>query len=194
MRYSFLVIALAASVAVASAQSGEISLSGGVSRFGGVNIGSLTGAASDAVKEKDGFRLAARLTINSRSHMGHEFGYAYNRGGLSIPSQSDVSVPLHQAFYDFLLYATPEGSKIRPFVCGGVGFSSFFPPGTSVSYGNQTTKFGPNYGGGLKVKVAPMFGIRLDVRQYATPKPFDLVNQSGWMRQTEISAGVSFLL
>ncbi len=39
----------------------------------------------------------------------------------------------HQGFYDFLVYATPEGSKIRPFIAAGAQFSNFVPPGSSAS-------------------------------------------------------------
>ena len=56
------------------------------------------------------------------------------------------------------------------------------------------TKIGFNYGGGLKVKIAPMFGLRLDLRQYMTGKPFDLPNKNGLLRQMEVSVGFSLLL
>ena len=51
-------------------------------------------------------------------------------------------------------------------------------------------KFGVNYGGGVKVRVTSLFGARLDVRQYTTPKPFESAGlKEGWLRQTEVSAG-----
>jgi opacity protein-like surface antigen len=178
------------------AQVGELSVSGGVSRIGG-RIGSLSEAANDFYEMSDGFRLAFRFTINPKEFFGHEFGYAYNRSKLQPETggtdADKISVPIHQGFYNFLIYATPEGSRIRPFATGGAHFSSFFPPGASVYYGNQETKFGVNWGGGLKAKVTGAWGIRFDLRQYLTPKPFDLPNQDGWLKQLEISAGVSFL-
>ena len=59
-------------------------------------------------------------------------------------------MPIHQGMYNFLPYATPKGSKIRPFATGGVHFSTFYPPGASVFQGNGVTKFGYNYGAGVK--------------------------------------------
>jgi hypothetical protein len=50
-----------------------------------------------------------------------------------------------------------------------------------------------NWGGGIKARATDVWGIRLDLRQYLTPKPFDLFNQEGWMKQWEISGGVSFM-
>jgi len=177
---------------VASAQVAEISVSGGVSRFGGASL-----ITNPNVTLGDGFRLAFRFTLNTYRFFGHEFGYGYAHSNANIPDQGTFALPVHQGFYDFLAYATPEGSKIRPFAAGGVQFSSFFPPGTSVYYGNQVTKFGINYGGGLKFKLTSTWGARIDVRQYNSGKP-DLFQTaeapSGRLKQTEISVGVSFNL
>lgn len=100
---------------------------------------------------------------------------------------------IHEGFYDFLVYGLPEGTRIRPFVAGGAEFANFNPPGTSAGSGGGQTKWGLNYGGGIKARVSSMFGIRVDFRQYAIPKPFDLGGK-GWLRQNEISAGFSLFL
>lgn len=156
---------------------------------------------------QSGFRLAFRMTLNSWRFFGNEFGYAYSRTSMEIPPittpilggttttpAQNVSVPIHQGFYDFLVYATPEGMRVRPFAAGGVQFSGFFPPGTSVYYGNQTTKYGFNYGGGLKVRLTSIWGIRLDARYYNMSKPFDFLIHSGRFIQQEYSVGLSFNL
>ena len=101
---------------------------------------------------------------------------------------------MHQGFYDFLVYATPEGTKIRPFAAGGVQFSSFVPPGTSVYYGNQVTKYGINYGGGIKVRLTDIWGIRFDARFYNMSKPFDFAGQTGRLIQQQYTVGLSFNL
>ena len=182
-----------AGVGLASAQVGEISVSGGVSRFGSASLGTfLVGDAIGNTTIKDGFRLGFRFTLNTYRFAGHEFGYAYNHSGVDIGGQN-VPMSIQQGFYDFLLYATPEGSRIRPFAAGGVEFSSFFPPGTSVYYGNQETKFGVNYGGGIKVRVTEIIGLRFDVRQYNTGKPFKFTNEHGRLNQLEATVGAAFL-
>jgi opacity protein-like surface antigen len=191
MRNFFLVTAFCATAAYA--QVGEISLSGGVARYGGGRLGTVdTPTDSGDITMDGGFRLALRFTLNPYRFMGHEFGYGYSRGTVKCAGCTDVSVPSHQGFYSFLMYATPEGSKVRPFAAGGIGFSSFFPPGSSIYSGNQITKFGINYGGGIKVKLNPIWGMRIDFRQFNTGKPFDFPNQSGRLLQTEISIGASF--
>lgn len=195
MRTMLLVAAfLIASGTAAFAQVAEVGISGGVSRFNGAEL-----LSDPEVTLDDGFRLGVRLTLNTYRFFGHEIGYSYNRSGINIsgPEGGSMGMSIHQFGYGFLAYATPEGSRFRPFAIGGVHFTSFFPPGADVYYGNQVTKFGFNYGGGLKATVTEVWGVRFDIRQFNTGKP-DLFQTpqgpSGRLKQTEISAGVSFNL
>ena len=184
-----------AGAGLASAQVAEFSLSGGVSRFGDTSLGTNVDSAGNTSKVtiNNGFRLTFRFTLNTYKFMGHEFGYAYNRSGVNLGTGGSVPMSIQQGFYDFLVYATPEGARIRPFAAGGAQFSSFFPPGASIYYGNQETKFGVNYGGGIKMRVTPIIGLRFDVREYSSGKPFKFTGESGWMNQLEASVGASFL-
>ena len=178
--------------ALLPAQVAELAVSGGVSRFGKASLGSNVDQAGNTTNTtvKDGFRLAVRFALNTYRFAGHEFGYAYNHSGVDLGDGSTVPMSIQQGFYDFLVYATPEGSRIRPFGAGGVQFTSFFPPGASVYYGNQVTKFGLNYGGGIKVRMTSTLAARVDFRQYNTGKPFKFPNQQGRLNQTEISVGL----
>lgn len=187
-------ILLCAGSTMGFAQVAEFSVSGGVSRFGNAKL-----IENPDITLGDGFRLALRLTLNTQRFFGHEigYGYAHSSADLTAFGMGTLGLPVHQGFYDFLAYATPEDSRVRPFACAGAQFSSFFPPGTSIYYGNQVTKFGFNYGAGLKFKLSGPWGARLDFRQYRSGKP-DLfptaTAPSGWLTQTEISAGVFFSL
>ncbi len=209
MCFRFALVALCACATAAFAQSFEVAVEGGESNFtGNKSLGTTTpDPGSGNYEMKGGFRLTFRLTFNQGRFFGHEIGYSYNRTSLDIPASSsssltgvtttpaqNISVPIHQGFYDFLVYATPEGTHVRPFAAGGVNFSSFVPPGASVSYGTQTTKYGINYGGGLKVRLTSIWGVRFDVRWYNTGKPFPLYNQSGRLQQLELGGGITFNL
>jgi len=172
------------------AQVFELGVSGGLSKM---NANLIEGAP---VELTDGFRLSVRATFNTQQFFGHEIGFMYSRTGVDINNEK-VGFNMYSFGYSFLAYPTPEGSRVRPFAAGGVHFSSFLPPGTSLYYGNQITKFGLNYGGGVKVRLVDPWGFRVDVRQYTNGKPDLFQGQappSGWMRQTEISAGVTFNL
>lgn len=187
---------LFASALPAIAQSTEFSLNFGQSVFRNNRLTAKDFTTFNYFVD-DGFRTAFRMTFNTRRFTGHEIGYAYNRSKLRYEEaglSEKISMTTHQGLYSFLLYPTPEGFPVRPFVAGGGHFTTFYPPGTSVGFGNGVTKFGLNYGAGLKVKVAPIWGVRLDVRNYAVPKPFDFPGASGWLNQIEVSAGFSLLL
>ena len=179
-------------------QSFEVWFNGGQSIMSNNGIGTLNvdptglpliGATKDDVKLEDGFRFSFRMTLNNDNRFGHEVQYAYNRTQLREPGFADQGMAIHEGGYNFLLYATKEGTRIRPFATGGIGFANFVPPGSSAASGGGNTKFQVNYGAGVKVHVASIFGVRLDVRQYASPKPFSLPLAQGWLRQTEISGG-----
>jgi len=194
MRHSLLLGGVLACAAAAFAQVGEISVSGGESRFRGGSPGTeATAPGSAPITIDGGFRLDIRLTLNTFRFFGHEFGYGYSHSTYKLPVSGNVDVPVHSGYYDFLVYPTPEGTRIRPFACGGVGFASFFPPGASVYYGNQITKFGINYGGGLKIKVSSIIGIRFDFRQYNMGYPFQFPNQTGRLLQNAYTGGVAFI-
>ena len=187
-----LAAAFLAGARTASAQFAELWFSGGKSLLQNRDLGSgqPTGSKSD-FQLSDGFRFAFRGTFNTPGSFGHEIFYAYSRTQLRdnvTPSQMGMAV--HQAGYNFLAYATKEGKRIRPFGTGGVGFANFVPPGSSVARGGGDTKYGVNYGGGLKVRVASIWAVRVDIRQYLTPKPFNLYLKEGWIRQNELSAGL----
>ena len=180
---------------LASAQVAEFSLSGGVSRFGNSSLGTNVDSAGNASKVaiNNGFRLTFRFSLNNYKFMGHEFGYAYNRSGVNLGTGGTVPMSIQQGFYDFLVYAMPEGKRVRPFAAGGVQFTAFSQPGSQYT-NNRETKYGINYGGGVKVKVKENWGFRLDVRQYNMGKPFSLPNVSGRLLMWEFSGSVSFLL
>jgi opacity protein-like surface antigen len=181
------------------AQSFEAGASFGVSALNNADLGSqalVTGTPGN-IRLNDGFRFGFRIGLNTYRYMGFEFGYAYNRSQLHYdgPPVTEQGMAIHQGFGDGLIYATPEGSRIRPFAAAGLQFSNFVPPGASASYGQGETKFGFNYGGGVKVKVAENWLVRFDFRQYETGKPsFGVLEPHGRLFQNEISAGFAFTL
>src|SRR5689334_1639423 len=177
----------------------EVWFNGGQSLLSNKGLGSdlpasVGGKKTDFALE-DGFRFSIRMALNNESHFGHEVQYAYSRTKLDQPGATvGTGMAIHQGGYNFLLYATPEGTRIRPFATGGVLFANYVPPGSSATSGGGDNKFGFSYGGGAKVRVTSLFGLRVDVRQATTPKPFSLPYlKEGWLRQTEISAGVGVI-
>jgi opacity protein-like surface antigen len=154
------------------------------------------GASSKDLQLTNGFRFSLRGDFDTGDHIGYEIGYAYNRTQLqdnTVVPRSQSGMAYHQVMFNGMWHFTPEASRIRPFVTGGVGFVNFVQPGASAGSGGGSTKFGFNYGAGIKARVRGPIGFRVDLRQTATPKPFGLPLASGWFRSTEVSAGVGFL-
>jgi opacity protein-like surface antigen len=140
----------------------------------------------------DGFHFGFRGGFNSGDHLGYEVGYMYNRTKLQFnnpPGTPGEGMAYHQVMFNGLYYFTNQDARVRPFGTAGVGFTNYAQPGSSAAYGGGTTKLGVNYGGGVKIKLTQRFGLRFDVRQATTPKPFGFPLASGWLRETELSAG-----
>ena len=188
----------------------EAWFNGGESLISSRNLGSTfpdtSGGAANDYSLGDGFRFSLRIAFNNDRHFGHEVGYSYSRSSLIVqgapleaqflpptPPQS-TGMAIHQGGYNFLYYATTEGTRIRPFATGGVLFANYVPPGSSAAGGGGSNKFGFSYGGGVKIKITSLFGLRVDVRQATTPKPdfggAILYLRQGWMKLNELSAGI----
>lgn len=183
-------------------QSLELSASAGAFRMGGNSLGYLGYGVGDVPSNEmifsGGAALSFRFTYNSSRWLGHEFGAARGANTLRAPIGStgilfDVPTTTWTGFYDLLLYAVPEESRFRPFLAAGANYSTINPRYPQVFGTGYERKFGFNYGGGVKIPVHRYFLLRVDYREYATPKPFNLIAQSGLLRQREISAGVGLV-
>src|SRR6266540_3498047 len=109
MRKLFIAGIFCACATITFAQVGEISVSGGVSRFGDATL-----VTNPDVSFGDGFRMAFRFTLNTYRFFGHEFGYGYAHSSLKIPgslftpvpgqpvpTDQSIGLPVHSGFYDF---------------------------------------------------------------------------------------------
>ena len=184
------------------AQYGELWFSAGQSLITNGKLGtfSVVGGSEDDVELTDGFRFGFRFATNQDGHGGYEIQYAYSRMQLRLNDPAgvepsvDYGMAAHTGGVNYLLYATPLDVRIRPFATGGVHFTNFVPPGASATSGGGSTKFGFNYGGGIKIRVLEIAALRFDFRQYTNPKPnFGTELRSGWFRQNEVSAGIGLV-
>ncbi len=179
----------------AASQSAELGLTVGISAFNDNGIGSLRSFAEGniPVTLRNGVRVGARWATNSWTFLGHEFSYAYQRSSLNIGDGQSQGMNVQNIYYNFVAHATPSGMPVRPFVTAGAGVSVYFPPGVSSLSGGGDNNFGYNYGGGLKFKLTNTYGLRFDVRDHVTGRPFDLDDSSGRFHNVEYSATFSLL-
>lgn len=172
---------------LAFGQSFEGSISGGPNRVS-TNSAEIS-QASGLNYETGGWNLGFRMTVNPYPIFGFEVGYIYNRTHLFVGGQDAGGTAIHQGFGDGLIYATKQGSRIRPFGAAGINFNNFVIPGGNAQYGSQN-KFGINYGFGVKVKVKDKWLVRFDFRQFNTGKPdFGVPGVSGRFLLNQFSVG-----
>src|SRR4051794_15051092 len=106
MRLAYVVFLLFSFLRVSAAQVGEISLSFGEALFKNNKLGFTDPATQYQLN--DGFSFAARLTLNTKRFLGHEFGYSYSHPKLAVTgaSGSEQGMAVHQGFYDALVYVS----------------------------------------------------------------------------------------
>lgn len=183
----------------AHAQYAEIGVSVGYSRFqdGEFYDVSSTSGFRETYSYGNGVRVGARMSFDYRGYFAHEVAYSWQRAPFRVEtveegasSLSETSSNLHHYYYNFVAHATRRDSRVRPFVTGGGGVSSFVPPGFSA-LSRGVTKFGYNYGAGVKSLLTDRYGLRFDVRDHVTGKPF--FREAGRLHNVETSATFSFL-
>lgn len=201
--YLFLALALLLALpAAVPAQSLDLSLSMGAANAGGREIGTIGvtdpigGATPLSIRLGSGFLFSPRLTMHSRRHLSHEFSYVFTRANIKVGSDGqnvlDQGMNIGQLMYNVLLSPVPEGSKVRPYVTGGGGLMSFYPPGAGLFSGITVNRPGVNYGAGLRVQVTETLHSRFDFRQALSQSPglFQGQNNTSHFRQNQFSVGL----
>ena len=187
----------------ASAQDAEIGITGGYSSFREGEIASFGGGGGDSTSYEytGGVRIGARMSFDFRDYFAHEVSYAFQSAKFVETVNTDLnatqevletSSQIHNYSYNFTAHATPRDSRVRPFVTGGGGVTAFIPPGYSSFQVRGESKLGYNYGAGVKFLLSDKYGIRFDVRDHRTGKPF-FPNTDGMLHIIETSMTVSYL-
>jgi hypothetical protein len=181
----------------AFAQNWEAGFSGGyaLSRQNTVT----SGAASAKAGVDDGWAAGAYVANDMYRFIGGEIRYTfqkenlvYNAGG----AKTTLHAVSHAVHYDVLLHLAPKDSPVRPFLAFGAGVKDYrssgtrvIPPGTALVIPTAGSEVQPLLSGGVgvKFKLSSHAMFRLDLRDYATPFPRDLlvpvsgVNAGGWI-------------
>lgn len=189
--------------ASALAQYAELGVTGGYGSFREGEVASFgaAGGSSEVFELGDGIRIGARMSFDFRGYFAHELAYSWQRTTLRVTTDDQVnniftvserSSSIHNYYYNFTAHATRRGSRVRPFVTGGGGLSTFIPPGLSALSRQGDTELGYNYGAGIKFLASDRYGLRFDVRDHVTGKPF-FRNTSGMLHNLETSMTFSFL-
>jgi hypothetical protein len=193
----------------AFAQKYEFGVQGGVSFYDNKTVTNPRGSA-DA-----GFKLgyAAGFTIghNMYQHIGGEIRYTFLQNEMKLNSGSTEATfgsQAHAIHYDFLIHAKGLNSPVRPYVAFGGGIKYYrgtgaeqaFQPLSNIAILTKTsdTKGLASVGGGVKLKMTDKIWLRLDVHDYLTPFPKNIIapnsgsSVGGWMNNIVGTGGITF--
>ncbi|HLH00159.1 MAG TPA: outer membrane beta-barrel protein [Bryobacteraceae bacterium] len=185
---------------------------GGAAGYGFYNNATITNAGGSA---EAGFapRVAASAVLgqNVGNYFGGELRYTYRGDEAQLRSggrQVNMDGQTHAIHYDFLVYATPRGTKIRPYAAAGAGIKRYMITDSeplSQSLGNFAMLTHASQveglfsaGGGLKALISEHWLFRVDVRYYLTPFPEKLFAAAsgarihGWLHDFVPMAGIDW--
>lgn len=170
-------------------------------------------AGSAAAKLATNIAGSAWLVNNGVGHWGGELRYDYQLGDLQLNgggTSASFGAHTYAMHYDVLWYASPNGSRIRPFVAVGAGIKVFQGTGTEVAFQplNQIALLTKaqdltpvvSAGGGVKVQIAPRVSLRLELHDYLTPFPKKVITPNsgqgvsgwGWLQDFVPMVGISY--
>jgi hypothetical protein len=169
-------------------------------------------AGSASAKIQTGLSGSAWLSNSGQGRWGGELRYDYQGGDLQL-SQSGTQATFgawSQAIhYDLVYHFRGTEAAVRPFVAAGGGIKIYRGTGTEVAYQplsnfalltkDQDLTGLISVGGGFKIKLAPRLQLRLEVHDYLTPFPKQVITPaanakiSGWLQDIVPSAGLGFL-
>ena len=208
-RFASIMIFALATVPAALAQSWEVGFAGGGSFYTSQTVQNPAGNGTAGLA--DGFGASGWLGNNLNNLIGGELRYDYEHSDLRLASAGttvNFGGMTNAIHYDFLLHFAPSEAHVRPFIAAGAGAKFFSGTGTEQAYQplsnlallTKGTQFEPvvSVGGGLKVGLTKSTLLRLEVHDYFSPFPTNVIAPAqgskigGWLQDFVVSAGLSF--
>lgn len=172
--------------ATASAQEWDVGIIGGIGFAKDLTVKNASASASTGFK--NGVAYGVYGGEDMYNYWSGEANYLYRKsdfklegGGKSV----DFAGHTHLITGDLLAHFTPRGSRFRPFVSFGGGVKLVVGTGQESAnqpLGNLAALTATNevlpvgeIGGGVKFQVSKMVRIRLQVRDYLSTKPKDII-------------------
>ena len=199
----------AAMLPAATAQNWEFGAGAGAGFYTPQDVS--LGSTSASAKFKTNVAVSAWVGQNMGERWGGELRYSYQLGDAQLKQSSTTAVfgaEAHTIDYSFLLYTKPSESTVRPFLSAGAGIKFYRGTGTETvvqplsqyalltQASDLTGVF--SVGGGVKWKLGSHAWLRLDVHDYMTPFPKQVItpnlgaNAEGWMHDIVPMVAISF--
>jgi hypothetical protein len=165
--------------------------------------------ASASAKIATNLASSVWLANNGTGKWGGELRADLQLGSLELNGgQATFAARSYAVHYDILWHATPNGSRIRPFVAVGAGIKVYqgtgaqvvFQPLSNVALLTQAQDLTAlvSAGGGVKIQIAPRIQFRAELHDYLTPFPKQVITPaqggkvSGWLQDFVPMIGISY--
>jgi hypothetical protein len=168
------------------AQQWEIGPLGGYGFSPNVTVSNPSGSADAGFKH--GYAVGVFAGQHPFKYLSGEFRYLYRNSDLKLSSGGSEAAfegEQHIVHYDLLIHTSPKGSRTRPFFAAGGGIKVFrgtgresaFQPLNSFALLTKTRQVVPllSVGGGVRYRLAPYAVLRVEVHDYITPFPTDII-------------------
>jgi Outer membrane protein beta-barrel domain len=205
----FAVCSAAAMLPAAMAQKWEVGVGAGGGFYTSQDV--TLGSTSASAKFKTNVAVSTWIGQNISDRWGGELRYGYQPGDAQLKQNSaeaSFGAESHTIDYSFLLHTKPADAKVRPFVSGGAGIKLYRGTGPetvtqSLSQYALLTKAKDltavvSVGAGVKVKLGTHAWLRLDVHDYMSPFPKQVItpnegaNVGGWLHDIVPMVAISF--
>jgi hypothetical protein len=205
----FVLCSAAAMLPAAMAQKWEVGVGAGGGFYTSQDV--TLGSTSAAAKLKTNVAGSVWVGQNLTDRWGGELRYSYQPGDLQLKQNSNEAsfgAETHTINYNFLWHARPSEAAVRPFLSGGAGIKFYRGTGTETETQNLSqyallTKANDltavvSVGGGVKVRLGTHAWLRLDVHDYMSPFPKQVITPNagatvgGWLHDIVPMVAVSF--
>jgi hypothetical protein len=202
-------IALGASALYAQ-QRYDFSVYGGGAFTSSTTISNQSAGSADA-GFNSGWSAGAAFGQDLYKYIGGEVRYSYQHQQMKLSNgsgEATFSGDSQAIGYDMVFHFTPRKSHVRPYVSAGGGGKYFRGTGAESAVQPLSdiavlTKTGQwvgmvSFGGGVKVAFSHGISLRVDVHDYMTPFPNNVIapapgsSVSGWVNNIVPTVGLTF--
>ncbi len=160
---------------------------------------------------KPGVAFTAWAGNETNRRLGGEARYSYQRSEAFVSSgsmQARFGAESHAVHYDVIFNLAKRPAAIRPFLAAGAGIKMYrgmgreaaFQPLSNFVALTRTTQIVPlvSVGGGIKFQLSQIITLRVEVRDYASTFPNDVIapvpnaRAGGWMHNVVPLIGIGF--
>jgi hypothetical protein len=167
-------------------------------------------AGSASAKIQTGLAGSAWVGNTWQGRWSGELRYDYGMGDLALSqggTKATFGAHTQQFHYDLMWHATSSESRIRPYVAVGAGVKLYqgvgaqmaYQPLSNVALLTQQQDLTPmvSAGAGVKFQISSHFQLRMDVHDYLTPFPKNVITPNGgrvggWLQDFVPMIGISY--